>query len=63
MPLVTIVFVVLAAWGVGAAAGSASDSLTGAAIGAVTAVILLALLGMVSAWRHPTERRQDLRPY
>ena len=63
MPFVMIVVVVLTAWGVGAAGGSASDYLTGAAIGAVAAVVLLAILGMVSAWRHPTERRQDLTPY
>jgi len=63
MPILMIVFVVLTAWGVGAAAGSASNSLTGAVVGATVALVLLAVLGAVSAWRHPTERDQTLRPH
>jgi len=62
MPLLMIVVVVLTAWGVGAAAGSASDYLSGAIVGVVAALVLFAIMGAVSAWRHPTERRQDLRP-
>jgi multisubunit Na+/H+ antiporter MnhE subunit len=57
-----IAFVVLTAWGVGAAAGSASNYLTGAVVGAVAALVLFAIMGAVSASRHPTERPQDLRP-
>jgi multisubunit Na+/H+ antiporter MnhE subunit len=63
MPLLTIAIVVLAAWCVGAAAGSASTALTGAAVGAAAALVLFAIVGAVSAWRHPTERDQNLRPY
>ncbi len=63
MPLFMIVIVVLTAWGVGAAAGSASTYLTGAVVGAAVALVLLAVLGAISAWRHPTQRDQTLKPY
>jgi multisubunit Na+/H+ antiporter MnhE subunit len=63
MPLLTVVIVVLTAWGVGAAAGSASDYLTGAVVGVVAALVLFAILGAIAAWRHPTERDQSLTPY
>jgi hypothetical protein len=63
MPILMIAVVVLTAWGVGAAAGSASSSLTGAVVGAAAALVLLTILGAVSAWRHPTERDQSLKPY
>jgi hypothetical protein len=62
MPLLLIVIVVLTAWGVGAAVGSASSYLAGAVAGVAIALVLLAVLGAVSAWRHPTERPQDLTP-
>ena len=63
MPLLTIVIIVLTAWGVGAAAGSASTYLIGAVVGVVVAIVILAVFGGVAARRHPTERPQDLRPY
>ena len=63
MPILMIVIVVLTAWGVGAAAGSASTYLTGAVVGVAAALVLGAIFGAVSAWRHPTERDQTLRPY
>jgi len=58
-----ILIVVLTAWGVGAAAGSASTYLTGAVLGVVAALVLLAVMGAISASRHPTARDQTLRPY
>jgi hypothetical protein len=63
MPLFLIMIVVLTAWGVGAAAGSAFSALTGAVVGAVAALVLFAFFGAISAWRHPTERDQTLKPY
>ena len=62
MSLFMIVIVVLTAWGVGAAEGSASTYLAGAVLGVVGALVLLAIMGFISASRHPTERDQTLRP-
>jgi hypothetical protein len=58
MPLLAIVIIVLTAWGVGAAAGSASTYLIGAVAGVTAALILLALFGAIAAWRSP-DRGQD----
>jgi hypothetical protein len=63
MSLFLIVIVVLTAWGVGAAEGTASTYLAGAVLGVVGALVLLAVMGFISARRHPTERDQTLRPY
>jgi len=63
MSLFIIVVVVLTAWGVGAAEGSASTYLSGAVLGVVGALVLFAVMGFISAKRHPTERDQSLRPY
>lgn len=62
MSLFLILIVVLTAWGVGAAEGSASTYLAGAVLGVVAALVLLAIMGFTAAWRHPTERDQSLRP-
>ena len=63
MSLLLIVIVVLTAWGVGAAEGTASTYLAGAVLGVVGALVLLAVMGFISARRRPTERDQTLRPY
>ena len=63
MSLFMVVIVVLTAWGVGAAEGSASTYLAGAVLGVVGALVVLAVVGFISAARHPTERDQSLKPY
>ena len=54
MPSAAIVIIVLVAWGVGATVGSASSYLSGAVLGVVVTSTLLALLGGIVAWRHPS---------
>ena len=54
MPILVIAIIVLVAWGVGAAAGSAASYLTGAVVGAAVALTLLALFGAIVAWRSPS---------
>ena len=56
MPLLTVVVVVLVAWGAGAAAGSASTYLLGALAGVVIVIFLLGLFGGIAAWRAPASR-------
>ena len=56
MPSALIVIIVLVAWGVGAAAGSASSYLTGAVLGVAVALTLLAILGGIVARRNPSQR-------
>ena len=54
MPVLLIAILVLVAWGVGAAVGSAASFLAGAVVGAAVAITLLALFGFVAAWRSPS---------
>ena len=56
MPIILIAIIVLVAWGIGAAAGSASAYLVGAVVGVVVALALLALYGGIVAKRHPSDR-------
>jgi multisubunit Na+/H+ antiporter MnhE subunit len=60
MPVLMIVFIVLVAWGAGAAAGTAWTYLAGALVGAVIFLVLVAFFGAISAWRHPSEREARL---
>ena len=54
MPVLVIVALVLVAWGVGAAVGSAGSYLAAAVIGAAVAITLLAVFGALAAWRSPS---------
>ena len=63
MPFVVIVIVVLTAWGVGAAVGSASTYLAGAVAGVVVALVLLAVIGGIVAWRSSRREEHRLTPY
>jgi len=63
MPFLTVVVVVLVAWGAGAAAGSASTYLLGALAGVVIVIFLLGLFGGIADWRAPAPREERLRPY
>ena len=63
MPFVVIVIVVLTAWGVGAAVGSASTYLAGAVAGVVVALVLLAVFGGIVAWRSSRREEHRLTPY
>jgi hypothetical protein len=59
MSFPVIVVVVLTAWGVGAAVGSASTYLVGAIVGVVATLIMLAVTGGLAAWR--SSRREEIR--
>ena len=51
MPFVVVVIVVLTAWGVGAAVGSASTYLAGAVAGVAATLVIVGFFGAISAWR------------
>jgi len=52
MPFFVVVVVVLTAWGVGAAVGSASTYLAGAVAGVAATLVIIGVFGAVSAWRN-----------
>ena len=54
MPVLVIVVLVLVAWGVGAALGSAGSYLAAAVIAAAAAITFLAVCGGIAAWRSPS---------
>jgi hypothetical protein len=63
MPFAVIVIVVLTAWGVGAAVGSASTYLAGAVAGVVVTLVFLAVYGGIVAWRSSRREEHRLTPY
>jgi hypothetical protein len=57
MPFVVVLIVVLTAWGVGAAVGSASSYLVGAVVGVVATLVIVGMYGAIVA--HRNSRRED----
>lgn len=60
MALFVVVIVVLTAWGVGAAVGSASTYLAGAVLGVAATLLIIGVFGAISAWRK-RESNDELR--
>jgi hypothetical protein len=56
MPFAVVLVVVLTAWGVGAAVGSATSYLVGALIGVIATLVIIAVYGGIVARR---QSRQD----
>jgi multisubunit Na+/H+ antiporter MnhE subunit len=62
MPFAVVVIVVLVAWGVGAAVGSASRYLVGAVVGVVATLVILAVYGGIVARRSSKRDDWDVAP-
>jgi hypothetical protein len=63
MPFTVVLIVVLTAWGVGAAVGSASTYLVGAVVGVVATLIIGGLSGGIAALRASHRPDWDVTPY
>jgi hypothetical protein len=62
MPFAVVVIVVLTAWGVGAAVGSASSYLVGAVIGVVATIVIIGVYGGLVARRQSRRDDWDVAP-
>ena len=63
MPFVVTLIVVLTAWGIGAAVGSASSYLVGAVIGVVATIVIVGIYGGLVAHRQSQRDDWDVAPY
>jgi hypothetical protein len=62
MPFVVVLIVVLTAWGVGAAVGSASSYLVGAVVGVTATLVIVGVYGAIVARRNSRRDDWDVAP-